>query len=265
MSNPFNKLNLPEIKPTDPENLYFNLKNAKLIKSNTAAFSLPAGYTCPGACDCLAHFDRDANKLVDGPKAKFRCFAASLEAAFPGVRRSVDLNLARLKKAKTTVGMAALISKSLPKEKFKNIRIHADGDFYSQAYFLAWVRAAEMNPTRLFYAYTKNLPVWVKNRDVVPENLILTASLGGKWDAMIEGNNLRSAKVVYHPDEADALGLEIDHDDSLARGNGRSFALLIHGMQPKGSEGSSAMKRMREEGVKHTYGKVGSKHTVITK
>ena len=253
-SNPFNKLQLPEI--TKPENgLSFNLKNVKLKKTGTAAFSLPAGYTCPGACDCLAWFDRDTNKLKDGPKAEFRCFAASLEAAFPSVRKSVDRNLAILKEEKTVANMTEKIMMSLPAiAKFPNIRVHADGDFYNQSYFLAWMETARLSPDRLFYAYTKNLPVWVKYRACVPENFVLTASEGGKWDSLIAKHKLRKATVVYHPDEAEALGLEIDHDDSHARSlDGKDFALLLHGMQPKGSDASAALKRMRTEEIKYSY------------
>ena len=52
---PFNKLNP---SPFDGAvRLHFNTKNAKLIHTHTAAFSLPAGYTCPGADKCLAWFD----------------------------------------------------------------------------------------------------------------------------------------------------------------------------------------------------------------
>lgn len=250
--NPYNKLVLPAYEGTAV--LRFNTNNAKLRKTHTAAFSLPAGYTCPGACDCLAWFDRDDNKLYDGPNTQFRCFAASLEAAFPSVRASVDKNLAILKQAKTVEKMSTVIESSLPALFFRNIRVHADGDFFNQTYFMAWMEVARRNPNRLFYAYTKNLPVWVKLRALVPENFVLTASRGGKWDSMIEPHGLRSATVVFHPEEAERLGLEIDHDDSLARANdGRDFALLLHGVQPANSKPAAALKRMRKENIKYSY------------
>lgn len=239
-----------------PATLYFNTDNAKLRGTRTAAFSLPAGYTCPGACDCLAYFDRKEGKLKDGPKAKFRCFAAALEAGFRTVRDSVDRNLAILKEARTTERMAEVIDLSLPGKVFSSIRIHADGDFFSQAYFLAWCEAARRNPTRLFYAYTKSLMTWVNCRRMVPGNLVLTASRGGKWDSLIDAHGLRSARVVYHPEEAAALGLEIDHDDSHAKDPGAGdFALLLHGMQPAGSEPAAALSRMRREGIEFSYGR----------
>lgn len=252
IKSPFNTLSLPELD--GPQLLKFGTTNAKLRNSKTADFSLPAGYSCPGAKECLAWFDRDERKLKDGPDAKHRCFAASLEAAFPSVRNSVDRNMALLKAAKTAAGMAELIDMSLPSRFYENIRIHADGDFFSQAYLEAWIQVAVTNPRRVFYAYTKSLPLWVKLRDTMPRNFVLTASYGGKWDSLIEPNGFRSARVVLHPDEAELLGLEIDHDDSLARNpDGGDFALIIHGVQPAGSPPAAAIKRLKSENVQYAY------------
>ena len=64
----------------------------------------------------------------------------------------------------------------------------------------------------------------------------MTASYGGTRDELIGEYNLRSAIVVENEEEANKLGLEIDHDDSIAISNGPSFALLIHGPQPKGGK-----------------------------
>jgi hypothetical protein len=254
--NPFNKLPKPVSAFDGPVTLRFSLDNAKLVGTKTAAFSLPAGYSCPGACDCLAFFNRETNKLEDGPRQKHRCFAASLEAAFPSVRVSVDRNYNLLKAAKTVEEMAELIHMSLPGVFYENIRIHADGDFYSANYFLAWCEVARRNPERIFYAYTKSLPFWVKFQAVIPKNLVLTASWGGKWDELIDKHELRNAKVVLHPDEAKALNLKLDHDDSLARDpKVKAFCLLIHGVQPAGSEPAAAIKRMKTEGVEYTYGR----------
>ena len=47
------------------------------------------------------------------------------------------------------------------------------------------------------------------------------------------------------------MGLEIDHDDShAARPDLRhqSFALLIHGVQPKGSEAAKAVVKLKGKG-----------------
>ncbi len=253
-SSPFNKLKLPELD--GPRLLSFNTRNAKLKKFKTATFALPAGYTCPGAKECLSWFDRDERKIKDGPDSRFRCYAASAEAAYSSTRNSVDRNLAILKAAKTVAGMASIIEMSLPARYYENIRIHSDGDFFNRDYFRAWLQVAADNPQRLFYGYTKNLPLWITLRDELPDNFVLTASYGGKWDNLIEPNKLRSAVVVFHPEEAERLGLEIDHDDSHARSrDGGDFALMIHNTQPAGSEASAAIKRLKTEKIKFAYSK----------
>ena len=58
---------------------------------------------------------------------------------------------------------------------------------------------------------------------------------------------MRSALVVYSEAEAAALGLQIDHDDSLAAFGSESFALLLHGTQAKGTEASEALKLINRE------------------
>ena len=250
--SPFNKLKPPY--PEERRTLFFGIGNAKL--EGTATFSLPAGYTCPGAEKCLAWFDRKEKRLVDGPKSEHRCFAASMEAYTPTLRASVDRNLAILQEARTTERMTNIIDLSLPAAWLHNVRVHVDGDFYHQDYFLAWMAAARSNPNRWFYAYTKSLPIWIAHRKKVPKNFVLTASWGGKWDSLIEPNKLRSARIVFHPDEAERLGLEIDHDDSHARADdGHDFALLLHGAQKAGSTGSDAIKRLKRENVQFSYNK----------
>lgn len=238
------------------ELLFFGTSNTKLRRQQTATFSIPAGYTCPGACECLAKFDIDKRKLVDGKNQKFRCYSASMAAARTTVRRSEHNNWKKLQDASSEMLMAELINDSLPGNYWHRIRIHAGGDFYNATYFRAWCRVAAQNPARLFYAYTKSLPIWVANKGRVPDNMVLKASVGGKWDALIAPNHLPYAVVVYHPDQAEAMGLEIDHDDSHARDpECKAFSLLIHGQQPSGSEAAAAIKRLKREGIKYSYGR----------
>lgn len=254
LKKPFNRLKLPELD--GPAFLTFGTTNAKLYEQDTATFSVPAGYTCPGASKCLAWADRETGKLQDGEHTDHRCYAASLEAIYPALRKSVDRNLALLKQAGGKKEMASLISMSLPGRRFHNIRVHVSGDFFSQDYFDAWVDVARINHDRLFYGYTKSLPMWINRRADLPKNMVLTASWGGKWDAMIKPHRLRSAIVVHHPHEAVLLGLRVDHDDGCARLNdGQDFALLLHGVQPAGSKAAESIKLLRKEKVNFSYSK----------
>ncbi len=232
--------------------LTFQRGNAKLGR-HIFTFSLPAGYTCPGAKDCLSFAHRQTGKIRDGKETQFRCFAASQEAAFPSVRRSRWANFEALQEAGTREGMAQLIAESLPKAA-KMVRIHVSGDFFSADYLAAWMDVARQNPDVVFYAYTKSIPFWERIAGELPANFRLTKSLGGKFDE--HGENLKTARVVYTPEEAENLGLEIDHDDSHAYDESQEdFALLIHGTQPKGSKAAGAIRELKQRKVAFSYSK----------
>ena len=231
------------------ELLKFSQGNSKLGK-HIWTVSLLSGWACPFAKDCLskAYVDEKTGKksLKDGKETKFRCFSASQEVIYKNTYNQRKYNFDLLKATKADK-MADLIEKSLPKGA-ETIRIHIGGDFYSQVYFDSWVKVAKDNPNILFYAYTKALPYWIKSIDKIPTNLKLNASKGGRMDSLIEKHNLKQAIVVYSEKQAEDLGLEIDHDDTHAYKSDESFALLIHGSQPKGSEASLAKEKLKKEG-----------------
>ena len=224
-----------------------NTKLKKMIKAKLGlrlkTFTLPAGHTCPGAQDCLSRADSITGKITDGEDTEFRCFAASAEAVYPSLRKLVWHNLELLQDALSHRDgherAADLICQSLP-EKFDIMRVHVGGDYFSRNYFLAWCMVAERNPDKVFYSYTKSLAVVAGIPK--PDNLVLTASRGGKWDNLIDEKGWKEARVVYSEEEAADLGLEIDHDDTHAAFGKKSFALLLHGTQPKGSVAGEALK-----------------------
>ena len=237
--------------------LKFGDPNAKLkkmlkkLKLKLKTFTLPAGHTCPGAKDCLSRADRATGKVKDGAETEFRCFMASAEARSPSLRKLVWHNLDlikstmtnawRYKKDKVTE-LANLIHGSLP-EKFDIMRVHVGGDYFSKEYLQAWIEVAKRNPTRIFYSYSKSLHLF--KEFALPENLVLTASRGGKYDDLIDLHGWKEALVVYSEQEAEEKGLEIDHDDTHAAFGEKNFALLIHGTQPKGSAASIALQKLK--------------------
>jgi hypothetical protein len=149
--------------------------------------------------------------------------------------------------ADSVLGAADALADALPADA-GCVRIHVAGDFKLLNYFDAWLELAFRRPDVRFYAYTKSLPFWIKRRAILPDNFLLTASRGGKADHLIDEHGLREARVVFTEQEAEDLGLEIDHDDSHAALPGPSFALLIHGVQPKGSEAGKAVRALRGVG-----------------
>jgi hypothetical protein len=80
-----------------------------------------------------------------------------------------------------------------------------------------------------------------------------STSAGGTHDRLIAKHNLRYARVVHSEQEAAELGLELDHNDEHAISDAPSFALLIHGTQPIGSEASKAVSALRSQG-EYGYG-----------
>jgi Gene product 88 len=225
--------------------LKFGRGNAKL-SNKIYTFSLPAGHSCPGALKCFAKADQQTGKLQDGTSQAFRCFAAGDESRYPNVRRMRWHNLDALM-GKSREEMATLILESLPTDA-KIVRLHVSGDFFSEAYFLAWMDVAKAKPDILFYTYTKSLLTWLRHRLSVRANFKLTASEGGKHDALIQSESLKFAKVVFSFEEAQALGLEIDHDDSHAYASDQSFALLLHGNQRTETPAAKAMSTLRSGG-----------------
>ena len=216
------------------------------------SFDMLSGVDCPFAFNCKsqAEVQEDGSRRIkDGPDTKFRCFSASQEVLFTNTYNARKRNHDAIHALETSDDMADALCEALPKD-CRIVRIHVSGDMFSHQYFTAWIKVAQRNPTILFYAYTKSLIYWIRSRDLVPANLVLTASYGGRNDELIAEHGLRSAKVVFSQQEADDLGLEIDHDDSHAcdptRAN-QDFALLIHGVQPKGSKAAEALKILKKE------------------
>lgn len=235
--------------------LIFGKANAKLkglenaIGGKVFTFSLLAGITCPYSKECKSQavVSSDGKRAIqDGPDTVFRCFSASQEVLFTNVYKSRKANMDSIASLLGTGKLIDELFAAIPR-KAKAIRWHVSGDFYSLAYFDAFLEVARKLPNIIFYAYTKSLPFWVKRIGDIPNNVILTASYGGHKDNMISQHNLRFAKVVFSELEAKELGLEIDHNDfhafnPLTRND--SFALLIHGVQPKGSKAGKAVRAL---------------------
>ena len=227
--------------------LEFGFGNAKLSKA-IATFSLPAGHSCPWAKECHSKADRITGRIIDGQHCRFRCFAASNECTYSNVRRSRWHNLDLLRAAGTIESMSKLIQNSLPWGS-TIVRVHVSGDFYNEKYFLAWLNVAYNNPLITFYGYTKATPFLVKYKKYIPSNFRFTASKGGTCDHLISKHKLKYAEVVFSLDEAKQKNLDIDHDDSLAFGESGSFALLLHGTQPPGSDASKAWSKLMKDGI----------------
>jgi len=242
--------------------LEFGVGNSKLGK-NTLTFDLPAGHACPFAKECRSCVDLETGKIVDGPHTKYRCFGATSEARFKKTvlaRHWRNYNLLKEAGLRSVKGMADLIDQSMPDNWIGLVRVHSTGgDFFNSNYFKAWCEVARRRPGQLtmyngvkqilgtiFYAYSKAAPIVV--RGLQSDNFKIVGSLGGTHDDVYEKHGYRTARVVFSQAEADELGLEVDHDDSHVWATDESFALLLHGTQPKGSDASKALQANKKLG-----------------
>lgn len=215
--------------------------NTKLDKLQAVSFELPAGYTCPFAdiCKSIANrhgkeFGKTGKKIKD--YGEYRCFAASQEAQYPGLRNKRWRNLDLLKQAGGAKEQAELILRSLKyfeqtKRPIGIFRIHSSGDFFDQPYFDAWLNVIKHRTDILFYAYTKSLPYWKERMGEIPKNFNLIASEGGKNDYMIDQNKFRKAVILPDMDAAKKRKLSIDVNDFLAAFDKGDFGMLLHGTQ----------------------------------
>jgi hypothetical protein len=233
--------------------LRFSFHNSKLIelakhlglaRKQVIGLDLPAGYTCPAANLCKSYAHRLTGKIIDGKEMQYRCYAASGESTFPASRRCHWHNYDLLRPLQNP-DMIALLEKSLPKET-KVVRIHSSGDYFSRNYFYAWCNIAAIHPEIMFFGYTKILQYvrFVRGMDL--PNFKIQYSYGGIWDSQLTDEPV--TYVVKSQADIDALNVPVaclasPADDYTYITTGQSFAIPLHGLQPKG-KGSR---------LRHTY------------
>jgi len=235
--------------------LRITFENAKL--KGIWHYSLPSGWTCPAAKNCLTKADKVTGKITDSQTpvdgVSYRCYAAVDEARRPNVRKVRWDNFDLIKAAKTVQDKTELICASIP-DALRRVggilRVHVGGDYFSYDYLTAWLAAAAKFPRVRFYSYTKSIHFLAKYLETnkLPDNFVFTCSGGGKFDNLISGLGVKQAKVYFSQEEIDALGLDVDHTDEFAIYGKKDFALLLHCQQPKGSKSGEALKALKRKG-----------------
>ena len=127
------------------ELLRITFENAKL--KGIWHFSLPSGWTCPGAKNCYTKADRETGKITDlqEPDADgiiYRCYAAMDEARRPNVRKTRWDNFSLLLEKKSTAEKTQLIVESIKASGLNRggtLRVHICGVYYNQTDFNAWM------------------------------------------------------------------------------------------------------------------------------
>ena len=93
------------------------------------------------------------------------------------------------------------------------IRIHDAGDFFSEAYLDRWIRIAFAHPHILFYAYTKE--VAMLEGAILPDNMRVLYSFGGKQDHLIDRDRHRHADVFPSLETLESRGYADQGENDL--------------------------------------------------
>lgn len=212
-------------------------------KSHVVTFDLPAGHTCPAASLCLSIVDKNTGKRENF--GEFICYATKAELQYKNVLKLRHDNYDTLLSCENNSAlMANMLTEAMPKN-VKLVRIHSSGDFFSKAYFNAWIILAENNPDVTFFAYTKILHYAAKND--LPTNLHIVYSYGGKLDSVRDQkfSAVPTCYVItkdkwtidgdYATRNYDGLIVKIvcqnesqDHEDFFMIKDKKSFGIIVH-------------------------------------
>lgn len=170
--------------------LKWTMGNEKLEKTSGGAyrvlgFGIPAdfnfegGNTCPAALVCRGV-----------------CYAKQGRYVMSSVRDARMHNLrSYLDHGSASFVALAIMDLQRLSTRYNVVRLHDSGDFFSQDYLDAWCEIASAFPDVIFYAYTKSLHL---NHDNLPENLRITQSLGGRYDARLDLSRSHSRIFSSH-------------------------------------------------------------------
>ncbi len=181
--------------------------NTKLAKDRILTFNLPALLTCPFAGSCKKY-----------------CYVKGGLYQLPAAQQRATYNCNATKKR----SFVEVMVQHLYITRKKHIRIHSSGDFYSLAYLKKWIAIAEMFPDKIFYSYTKSIPLFSKV--TLPSNFKVIYSFGGKKDNLIDINKHRHAKIFATAEELEAAGYaNASNSDLVALGDNHKIGLIVHG------------------------------------
>jgi hypothetical protein len=135
------------------------------------------------------------------------CYARHGTYTWPTVRVAHQANLMFV--LDDLLGWEQVMLAELSAPKFVDgwVRVHDAGDFFSDAYLLAWMRICRARPRTHFYCYTKEVSRF--RRMVEPDppgNFLWTYSYGGTQDTLLDPDADRVADVFPDSDSIAAAG-----------------------------------------------------------
>ncbi|WP_410675340.1 GP88 family protein [Amycolatopsis sp. cmx-4-68] len=128
------------------------------------------------------------------------CYARNGTYNFPAVKAKHIANLTYVLDDLSGWAEAMIRELSTPRLQGKFVRVHDAGDFFSDAYTMAWCRIMRSCPHVTFYAYTKEIRRFKRLIEPnPPDNFLWVYSYGGREDSFIDADRDRIADVF--PDE----------------------------------------------------------------
>lgn len=192
---------------------YLRQGNRDLRRSGIYVWSIPALYATLS----------DGSRFVTCPNAGV-CGAACY-ATF-GTYRFSNVRAAHLRNLEATFDLPVWTREMIAELEHRRyrgkwVRIHDAGDFYSRPYLLAWCDIARATPATSFYAYTKEISlVKALAPGIVPPNLTLILSYGGREDHLIDRDHDRHADVFPDLESLVAAGYHDQADDDRLAATG---------------------------------------------
>ena len=195
---------------SDGNQKYRYRKDIKIL-----TWGLPPVKTCPGAGICKAF-----------------CYAKAGRMLMPSATTAMERRHGISKRSY----FHDLMVDEISRRKCYGVRIHDSGDFYNSVYLGAWIRIAESMPDKVFFAYTKMVPMFKNMREALPNNLKVIYSMGGKWDNQIDVNKDNHARVFETKAEMKKAGYRESKDNlPLSFHGGKKEGFVYHGVAKWGT------------------------------
>jgi len=204
------------------EHMYLTRGNKKYLipGMRVRTFGLPAEraadgtVTCPGAGLC-----------------KQGCYAKQGHYVCPNVKAK---NAERFRLAQSPEFFSTIFGE-IQKLKLDLVRIHDSGDFYSRPYLMSWIGIAAACRHTKFLAYSKMVPMIKDVQSLIPENLTIVLSEGGRWDHMIDQAHDKFARVFPSVAALKRAGFTDCHKSDLPalRPEVKKIGLIYHGWKSR--------------------------------
>lgn len=206
-----------------PYNAKWTNGNEKLNKDNGGTYNI-IGFGIPADYDFQANGET-LNTCPSALACRAVCYAKQGRYAMPNV---VNARKHNLDYSLTDGFVAGVVADLQRMRKVNTVRIHDSGDFYNQEYFNKWCDIARALPHIIFYAYTKTLTLSWENK---PDNLVITQSLGGKHDALVNMSLPHSRIFSTHEDRIRAGYVDGNVNDVPAIEGQVLIGLVYHGQK----------------------------------